>query len=260
MQPVIRRYRADLHVHTALSACASETMTPHAILTAAREREVDVIGGLDHNAAANARSLVDAAAAGAAGTPVHVLPGLEIQSMEGVHIVCLCDDPGDAEEMQQFVWAHLPEAANPPEIVRRQQLLNADGEQVGQENRALWESTRLSLVEICREARRRGFLVIPAHVTRPGTGLIDVLGCAPEGLEIDALESGPPMAPSAQVEAELARYPWVWSSDAHQPDEIGTICTDFWLREPTVAELRMALRGESGRRVLGAVTGAVAKC
>lgn len=259
MQRATRRYRADLHVHTALSPCASAAMTPPAILAAAVERKIDLIGALDHNGAANARSLVDAAAGGAAGGAVRVLPGLEVQSMEGIHIVCLCDDPGDAEEMQDFVCAHLPEAANPSEIARRQRLLNADGEQVGQENRALWQPTRLTLVEICREAHRRGFLVIPAHVTRQGTGLIEVLGRAPEGLEIDALESDPHMATSARVDADLARYPWVVSSDAHQPDEIGMACTDFWLREPTVAELRLALRGESGRRAWGCVTNTAAK-
>lgn len=229
-------------------------MTPPAILAAAAEREIDLIGALDHNAAGNARSLVDAAAGGT----VHVLPGLEVQSIDGVHTVCLCDSPAVAEEMQDFVRAHLPDTANAPEILSRQRLLNADGQQVGRESRPLWQSTDLNLEEICREGHRRGCLVILAHVTRQLTGVIGVLGYLPEGLAFDALESGPPMALSAQVEADLVRHPWVWSSDAHQPEEIGTVCTDFWLREPTVAELRLALRGQSGRRVSDSVTSAAA--
>ena len=61
MQQALRRYRADLHIHTALSPCASEAMTPPAILTAARRRRINVIGVVDHNAAGNARAMIAAA-------------------------------------------------------------------------------------------------------------------------------------------------------------------------------------------------------
>jgi hypothetical protein len=84
-------------------------------------------------------------------------------------------------------------------------------------------------------------LAVPAHVTRRAYGLLGVLGFIPEGLPIDALEVD-------QAPPDLTRYPQVRSSDAHRLDQIGAVCTDFWLAEPTVSELRLALHQTSGRR------------
>jgi PHP family Zn ribbon phosphoesterase len=247
MAPAIRRYRADLHVHTALSPCGSETMTPPAIVAAAIDRGVDLIGAVDHNAAANARSLVEAAAAATDGV-LHVLPGLEVQSGEGVHVVCFYDTVEAAESMQELVWSHLPDGPGRRDLIERQWLLDASGNRIGLADKPLWEPTRLSLADICRDGRRRGSLVIAAHVTRPVTGLFPILGAVPDGLPIDALEMGPSLPPDERAQADLARHPHVAASDAHQPDDVGSACTDFWLAGPTVAELRLALQGMSGRR------------
>jgi PHP family Zn ribbon phosphoesterase len=251
IEPPIRRYRADLHVHTALSPCASDAMTPPAIIAAARQREVNLVGAVDHNAAGNARALIAAMASRAPEEPVHVLPGLEIESVEGVHVVCLCDSAEAAEAMQEFVWEHLAPAPHEPARLGEQWLTNGNGRPTGRETRLLLQATQIKLGDICRECRERGLLTVPAHVTRRAYGLIGVLGLVPEGLDIDALELGPlgrtPMPLSGPAQADLTRYPQVRSSDAHQLDEIGAGCTDFWIAEPTVAELRLALKLRAGR-------------
>ena len=208
-----------------------------------------MIGAVDHNSAGNARALT--AAAGGRGEPVHVLPGLEIESAEGVHVVCLCDNAEAAEALQELVWAHLPETPNRAQSLGEQWLMDSDGQRVGRETRLLLQATQIKLEEICREGRRRGFLTIPAHVTRKAYGLFGVLGFVPDGLRGDALELGPlgrtPMPLAGRAQGDLARHPPVRASDAHRLEEIGTACTDFWLAEPTVAELRMALRQHVGR-------------
>ncbi|UCH34562.1 MAG: PHP domain-containing protein [Armatimonadota bacterium] len=252
MAQALRRYRADLHVHTALSPCASEAMTPPAIITAARQREVDLIGAVDHNAAGNARALIAATECRGPDGPIHVLPGLEVESAEGVHVVCLCNSAEAAEAMQEFVWSHLPAATNRPEAIGEQSLLDAEGRAVRQETRLLLQATTIKLDELCREAARRGLLCVPAHVTRRTYGLLGVLGFVPDHLAFDALELGPPgrtpLPLAARPQADLGRLPQVRASDAHRLDDIGTACTDFWLAKPTVAELRLALRQRAGRR------------
>jgi len=210
---MVQRYRADLHVHTALSPCASDAMTPPGILAEALRREIDLIGAIDHNAAGNARALV--AASRAAGDTVHVLPGLEIESVEGVHVVCLCDNAEAAEAMEEFVWAYLPTSGHQPDVLGEQWLLDGDGTRIRQEMRPLLRSAKIRLEEICRESKRRGLLTIPAHVTRRGYGLFGVLGFMPVGMEVDALELGPPMPLSAPALADLDHHPHVCSSDAH---------------------------------------------
>ena len=258
MGVALRRYRADLHVHTALSPCASDAMTPPAILAAARERQINLIGAVDHNAAGNARAVTAAMAARGPEEPVHVLPGLEVETAEGVHVVCLCDSAEMAEELQKFIWARLPTATNRAETLGEQVLVGANGRATGTEARLLLQSVGIGVEELCREGQRRGFLAVAAHVTRRAYGLIGVLGFVPERLPVDALELGAPgrtpMPLSARAQSDLTRYPQVRSSDAHRLDEVGTACTEFWLAEPTVAELRLALRQLGGRRASTVIT------
>jgi PHP family Zn ribbon phosphoesterase len=247
MPSPIRKHRADLHVHTALSPCGSDAMTPPAIVAAALGRNVNVIGVVDHNAAANAQAVVEAAEAASDGV-LHVLPGIEVQSRECIHVICLHDTLEAAEAMQEVVWAHLPREPRQPDICERQWLLTAEGERVGTEGRLLWEPTSLGVRDVCLEGRRRGALVVAAHVTRPVTGLFQVLDCIPDGVSFDALELGPEMDLCERAEADMAHHPHVAASDAHDPSVIGAASTDFWIVEPTTAELRLALRGRLGRR------------
>ena len=46
----------DLHIHSALSPCAEEEMTPNNILNMAMVRGIDMIAVTDHNSTANLRA------------------------------------------------------------------------------------------------------------------------------------------------------------------------------------------------------------
>jgi PHP family Zn ribbon phosphoesterase len=48
----------------------------------------------------------------------------------------------------------------------------------------------------------------------------------------------------------IKNYPCVTSSDAHFLSDIGQTWTEFILAAPTLQEIRMALAGTEGRRVL----------
>ena len=43
----------DLHIHSCLSPCADDTMTPAAIVKAAKEAGLELIAITDHNSARN---------------------------------------------------------------------------------------------------------------------------------------------------------------------------------------------------------------
>lgn len=47
----------DLHIHTALSPCASDEMTPNNIINMALIKGLDVIGITDHNSARNVKAV-----------------------------------------------------------------------------------------------------------------------------------------------------------------------------------------------------------
>jgi PHP family Zn ribbon phosphoesterase len=45
------------------------------------------------------------------------------------------------------------------------------------------------------------------------------------------------------------RFPLITASDAHSLGEIGTRTTSFFIQEPSLKELKQALRSEQGRNV-----------
>jgi 3',5'-nucleoside bisphosphate phosphatase len=95
---------ADLHLHTVLSPCAEVEMIPPLIVRRALEAGLDLIAVTDHNAAANCAAVVQAAA----GTGLAVLPGMELQTAEEVHVLCLFDTVEQALTWQGIVFDHLP--------------------------------------------------------------------------------------------------------------------------------------------------------
>ena len=79
----LRRYRADLHIHSCLSPCGELTNYPRRIVERAVEEGLDIIAVTDHNTAENAAAAIRAAD----GTGLTVLPGMELTSEEEVHIL-----------------------------------------------------------------------------------------------------------------------------------------------------------------------------
>jgi hypothetical protein len=76
----------------------------------------------------------------------------------------------------------------------------------------------------------------------------------PEGLNLDALEISKRMTlhqAQAQFGEDLG-FPFITASDAHRLEEIGSGLTRFQMASPDMGELRLALAGRKGRRVLSA--------
>jgi len=108
--------------------------------------------------------------------------------------------------------------------------------------------------ELQREAAARGGLFIPAHIFTPHRSLY---GSAADRLSdvldpelVDAVELGLSADTAmAGLVPELDRYPFLTNSDAHSLARIGREYNALLLAEPSFDELRMALRGEGGRRI-----------
>lgn len=243
----MRTWRADLHIHTCLSPCAALSMGPRTIVAEAAGRRLNVIGVADHNSAGNVTAVLRASS----GSGVEVLPGMEVTSREEVHILALFDDPERALALQEIVYRNLP-GRNQPEKFGLQVLVNEDHDVVGFEPRLLAGATELTIGEVVEAVHRLGGLAIAAHADREAFGLFGQLGFVPPGLELDALEI------TRHTTAEEARRRWpecgalalVRFSDAHSPEQIGTLTTRFRAEQVSVPELQRALRGQQGRSVL----------
>lgn len=77
----------DLHIHSALSPCADDDMTPNNIVNMAVLKGLDAIAVTDHNSCDNVEAVVKAA-----GKRILVLPGMEVQSRE-TFICCVISIP-----------------------------------------------------------------------------------------------------------------------------------------------------------------------
>ena len=242
----MRLIRADLHIHTALSPCGADEMSPAAVVAAALERGLEMIAICDHNTAGNVRAFQQAGeAAGLA-----VLAGMELATVEEVHVVGLFPDADRAERVAAQVRDLLPQA-DPGyySFFGEQPLLAADGCRVGAETAALAYSTPLELNEAVGLIHRGEGLAVAAHVDRKSFSVLSQLGFVPEDAGFDALELSRFLTADSPRLAQLLALglPVVGSSDGHFLEEIGQGLTALTAEAATFDELALALKGEGGR-------------
>jgi len=243
---VLRFFLADLHIHTVLSACAEIEMFPEFIVERAQELGLGLIAVTDHNSAENAAAML----AAAEGTGITVLPGMEVQTREEVHVLCLFDTLEQVALWQEEVYAHLPPLKNKEDVFGIQVVLNAKGDVVDHNDRLLLISTSFSVEEVVQRVHGLNGLCIPAHVDRPAYSIIANLGFIPPDLEIVGVEISHLVGPKeARVRfPQLEHYSLVAGGDAHRLREM-VQRTTLKAEEATVAELSLALASEGGRGV-----------
>src|SRR5215216_5525593 len=240
----MKNFRADLHVHTVLSPCAEVEMIPPLIVQKALERRIDLIAITDHNTSAN----VDAVQKAAQGTDLAVLPGMEVQSREEVHLLTLFETLDALQAWQAEVDRSLPDLPNQPEFFGEQFVVDETGKFLRSEPRLLLTSTSLSIDEIFKHVKALGGLVIPAHVDRISYGLFPTLGLISEHWGVLVLEISRQITPqkAALTFPAIRQYPLMQNGDVHRLDDfLGT--TVFTLACPSLMELCMALNHIAGR-------------
>lgn len=201
----------------------------------------------DHNTAEN----VGAALRAGANKGIAVIPGMEINTQEEVHILALFEDEDQALDMQGIVYGHL-RGTNRPELFGDQVVANELDEVEGFNDRLLIGATGLTLQAVIREIRRLGGLTIASHIDRPSYSLLSQLGFVPPDAELDGVEISRPMA-REEIDSQLpglGELPVIMCSDAHFLKDIGKASTSFYMEAPNLKELGLALAGEDGRQVL----------
>ncbi len=242
----MKTFRAELHIHSVLSPCAAIEMIPPIIVSEALQREINLIAITDHNQTAN----IQAVQVAAEGTGLTVLPGMELQTKEEVHSLCLFDSLEQSQAFQSIVDAHLPDIKNNPEFFGEQFVVDFSGDFIRNEDQLLIVSCDLSLKEAFQFVTELGGLLIPAHVDRVKFGLLPVLGLVPTDIPLDSLEISRHITPKQAQEQypQLKNYQLIQGGDVHFPDEfLGA--NQFIMENPTIHELHQALQHHNGRSV-----------
>ena len=193
---------------------------------------------------------VRAVAEAAAGTGLTVLPGMEVQSREEVHLLCLFDTVSQVSAWQEQVFAALPDRENDEAFFGAQFVVTADGSHRATLKRLLAVSTAFSVEEVVEGVLALGGIVLAAHVDRPSFSLIANLGFVPPGLKLAGIEISRHSDPTATVRRwpQLAGYGLVVGGDAHRLEEM-TARTTLTVARPAVGEIAMALKAQEGRSV-----------
>lgn len=199
----------DLHIHSCLSPCADDDMTPANICGMASIKGLDAIAVTDHNCARNLPYVKEAADA----FHLILLPGMEITTREEVHLLGYFPTVEAAVEAGELFAAHLPPMKNRPAFFGRQLVMNTDDEVVDEEERLLIGATDLSLARCTEEIRCRGGVAVPAHINRGSNGLLVNLGMMPPEPDFPVVEVRPELPVPA--EAVMGRRV-LEASDAHQ--------------------------------------------
>ncbi|NLN71063.1 MAG: histidinol-phosphatase [Chloroflexi bacterium] len=220
-------------------------MIPPLIVQTALEQEINLIAITDHNASDNVGAVIEAAQ----GSDLIVFPGIELQTQEDVHVLCLFDTLEQLSDFQSLVDKNLPSLQNNIEYFGEQFIVDATGDFLDRKQQLLITGTYLSFNKAFQAVTDLGGLFIPAHVNRKMFGLYYHLGFVPPDLPIEALEL------SRHITVEQAwkeypqtrNYPLIQSGDVHYlADFLGV--NQFLLDAPTIAELKLAFKGEKGRR------------
>jgi PHP family Zn ribbon phosphoesterase len=246
---MLRIFKADLHIHSCLSPCGDLDMSPRGVVETALEKGLDIIAVADHNTAENVGAVIRAAKR--AGGPV-VICGLEISTVEEVHVLALFETLDGAVKMQEMVYGQMSRKTNRPEVFGDQVVANEDDEVEGFNDKLLIGATGYELAHLIDTIHGFQGLAVASHLDRESYSLLGQLGFVPPGLELDGYEvskNGDPELIAAML-PDNEESPIIMNSDAHFIRDIGSGFTEFCLEKPVFGEVAMALKSLNGRKII----------
>lgn len=214
----VMKIAVDLHIHSALSPCGDNEMTPGNIIGMALIKGLSAIAITDHNSSYNV------AAAMAIGNElgVIVVPGMELETAEEIHVVCLFKTLNDLDKFQKIVDEALPKIKNRPEIFGNQFIYNENDEIVSECGKMLLTATSISIDDVFKLVEQSGGVAYPAHVDRESYSVLRTLGVIPDSLLTHYVE----ISSNCNTDILLGDYPelsahtLIKSSDAHYLDKL----------------------------------------
>lgn len=162
----------DFHLHSCLSPCGDNDMTPYNLVNMAKLLGYDIIALTDHNSCLNCPAAIKAGEE--AG--ITVVPGMELCTSEEIHAVCLFPDLKKALEFSDYVKSTMPPVKNDASIFGEQLIMDSTDRIIGNEEILLTAASGISIDDAVKEVSRFGGAVFPAHLDRASYSVLSVLG------------------------------------------------------------------------------------
>ena len=203
----------DFHIHSCLSPCGDNDMTPNNMIGMAMLKELDAVALTDHNTARNCPAFLEVAKA----QGLIAIPGMELCTSEEIHVVCLFYELDDALSFDKYVYEKTPNIRNMTDIYGNQYIMNSKDEIVGEENKLLITAADISLWDVPRLMEQFNGVAIPAHIDKTAYSVLSVFGMFPEDLSFPAVEIHKPQLTDSLIEKHscIGDMNILHDSDAH---------------------------------------------
>ena len=252
----MNKYYYDLHIHSCLSPCGDNDMTPANIAGMAAVKGLQIVALTDHNSTENCPAFFCACKA------YGIIPvaGMELTVSEDIHLVCLFRELEAAMDFGHEVDKYKINYKNRPDIFGQQLVMDEEDNVIREEENLLLNATMLSLGEGTALVRKFGGVCYPAHIDRTSNGAVAVLGAFPDWLGYTAYELSGKGVKSEEEEKNphIKKLKCVVSSDAHYLWDMSEPLNYFMLddepysssyvRNKLIDTLQSLPRGEGGSR------------
>ena len=209
----MNRYYYDFHIHSCLSPCADNDMTPGNIAGMCTLAGLNIVALTDHNSARNCPAFF----AAAKKNGIIPIAGMELTTAEDIHLVCLFEQLEDALRFNDAVDLQRIRIPNRTDIFGDQILMDENDQPVGMEEHLLPNATCLSIEEGAALVEQYGGICFPAHIDREANGVIATLGAFPEEPHFSCAELHDPTLAEQYKERfpALSSCLLLFGSDAH---------------------------------------------
>ena len=213
------RLAYDFHMHSCLSPCGSDDMTPYNLVNMAKICGLKIIALTDHNSTGNCRAAIQAGK----DAGVAVIPGMELNTAEEIHVICLFPDIDAADAFGAKIKENLPPIKNKPDIFGLQLYMDARDKILGAEENLLVMASFITIDEAPGLVRSFGGFCYPAHVDRQSFSITASFGIFPPELGFTCAEITPAgdETSAKQKYPELEKLRIIRSSDSHYLESMG---------------------------------------
>lgn len=226
------KYYYDLHIHSCLSPCGDELMTPNNILNMSMLKELDFIAITDHN---HYEQLVYINQI-ADSYDFKLIYGTELCVKEKFHVLVYFEQLEQLKSFYHEIEPFINKEGYNQEYYGRQVLINAFEEEVGSYDHLLTRPMALSYHDTAKIIRKYDGLIVLAHIDRPNTGSL-ALGFDLKSADFDALEIKGDHLEIYQTHPYLEKYFVFRNSDAHDLLSIHEPINHIELEQKSVKEV-----------------------
>ncbi len=209
----MNRYYYDFHIHSCLSPCADNDMTPNNIAGMAALAGLNLVALTDHNTCRNCPAFF------AAAKKQGIIPvaGMELTTAEDIHVVCLFEKLENALAFGEAVDGLRIRIPNRTDIFGDQLLVDENDGIIGTEADLLSNATALMLDDVPPLVEKYDGICFPAHVDRESNGIIATLGTFPPfpTFSVAEFHNGEQIGAYEAKHPQLRTMKKVVGSDAH---------------------------------------------